>query len=59
MNDAVVLHNKGQFKEAFETAGKAFRFFLSQDAGIKKETTTQELIQSLQKNKNPLDYIKD
>jgi hypothetical protein len=59
MNDAVAHHNKGQFKEAFETAGKAFRFFLSEDAGIKKETTTQELIQSLQKNKYPLDDIID
>ena len=59
MQDAVAHHNKRQCKEAFETAGKSLRFFLSADAGINRETTYQELIQLLQKNKYPLEDIID
>ena len=60
LNDAVQHHDKGQYKEAFEIAGKSLRIFLNGDAGIKKEITNQELVRLIQNNnKYPLDDIRD
>jgi hypothetical protein len=60
MNEAIEHQRKGQYKEAFEIAGKSLRIFLNGDAGIKKEITNQELVQLIQINnhKYPLDDIR-
>src|ERR1044071_9785000 len=59
MNEAIEHQRKGQYKEAFEIAGKSLRIFLNGDAGIKKEITNQELVQLIQiNNKYPLDDIR-
>ena len=59
MQEAIQQQNSGQYKAAFNTAGKSLRFFLTTDAAIKREATTQELTQLLQKNRYPLDDIRD
>ena len=60
ISEAIEHHDKGQYKEAFEIAGKSLRMFLNGDAGIKKEITHQELVQLIQNNNMfPLDDIRD
>jgi hypothetical protein len=62
MNEAIEHQRKGQYKEAFEIAGKSLRMFLNGDVGIKKEITNEELVQLIQNsnnNKYPLDDIRD
>jgi hypothetical protein len=59
ITEAIEHHDRGQYKEAFEIAGKSLRIFLNGDAGIKKEITNQELVQLIQNNnKYPLDDIR-
>ena len=45
-------HEKGEYKEAFGTAGKAIRLFLSYDAGLQREVTSEELLRLIPKNNN-------
>ena len=52
-------HDKGEYKEAFGTAGKAIRLFLSYDAGLKREITSEELIRLIQKHNYPKDAIRE
>jgi len=53
-------YDQGEYKEAFGTAGKAIRLFLSHDAGLKREITSQELIRLIQKHNNyPVDAIRE
>ena len=53
-------HEKGEYKEAFGTAGKAIRLFLSYDTGLQREVTSEELIRLIQKNNNyPINDIRD
>src|SRR5574339_1127074 len=59
ISQAQQYHDKGEYKEAFGTAGKAIRLFLSYDAGLKREITSQELIRLIQKHNYPLDDIRD
>lgn len=62
MHEAIQIHDKGQYKEAIEIAGKSLRIFLNGNLGVKNEITNQELVQLIQnKNNNnyPLDDIRD
>ena len=59
IDGAIQYHNKGEDKEAFGTAGKSIRLFLSYDAGLKREVTSEELIRLIQKNNYPLDDIRE
>ena len=53
-------HEKGEYKEAFGTAGKAIRLFLSYDAGLQREVTSEELLRLIPKNNNyPIKDIRD
>jgi hypothetical protein len=53
-------YEKGEYKEAFGTAGKAIRLFLAYDAGLQREVTSEELIRLIQKNNNyHIDDIRD
>ncbi|HJT84593.1 MAG TPA: hypothetical protein VJ697_08930 [Nitrososphaeraceae archaeon] len=53
-------HEKGEYKEAFGTAGKAIKLFLSYDTGLQREVTSEELIRLIQKNNNyPINDIRD
>jgi hypothetical protein len=49
--------NDGNYKDAFGTAGKSIRLFLSHHAGIKKEVSNEELVRLLQHN-YPVDEIR-
>src|SRR5574339_944385 len=59
ISQAQQYHDKGEYKEAFGTAGKAIRLFLSYDAGLKREITSQELIRLIQKHNYPIDTIRE
>ena len=59
IDEAIKYHDKGRYKEAFGTAGKSIRLFLSHDSGIKREITSEELIQLIQKNNYPVDDIRE
>ncbi len=60
ISQAQQYYDKGEYKEAFGTAGKAIRLFLSHDAGLKREITSEELIRLLQKhNYYPIDDIRE
>ena len=59
MDEAIQYYDKGNYKEAFGTAGKSIRLFLRHDAGIKGETTSEELIRLIQNNNYPIDNIKE
>ena len=59
IDEAIQYHNKGHYKEAFGTAGKSIRLFLSHDVGIKREITSEELIRLIQKNNYPIDDIRE
>ncbi len=59
ISQAQQYHDKGEYKEAFGTAGKAIRLFLSYDAGLQREVTSEELIRLIQKHNYPIDNIRD
>jgi len=60
ISQAQQYYDKGEYKEAFGTAGKAIRLFLSQDTGLKKEITSEELLRLIQKhNYYPIDDIRE
>jgi hypothetical protein len=59
MDKAIQYRDKRHYKEAFGTAGKSIRLFLSYDAGIKREITSEELIRLIQKNNYPIDDIRE
>jgi hypothetical protein len=60
ISQAQQYHDKGEHKEAFGTAGKAIRLFLSYDAGLKREITSEELIRLIKKYNNyPIDAIRE
>src|SRR5438093_629809 len=59
IDEAIKYHDKGQYKEAFGTAGKSIRLFLSHNSGIKREITSEELIRLIQKNNYPIDDIRE
>ena len=59
ISQAQQYHDKGEYKEAFGTAGKAIRLFLSYDAGLKREITSEELIRLIQKHNYPIDAIRE
>jgi len=52
-------YDKGEYKEAFGTAGKAIKLFLSYDAGLKREITSEELIRLIQKHNYPIADIRE
>ena len=59
ISQAQQYHDKGKYKEAFGTAGKAIRLFLSYDIGLKREITNEELIRSIQKHDYPIETIRE
>jgi len=59
ISQAQQYHDKGEYKEAFGIAGKAIRLFLSYDAGLKREITSEELIRLIQKHNYPKDAIRE
>ena len=59
MDEAIQYHDKGHYKEAFGTAGKSIRLFLSHDAGIKREITSEELIRLIPKDNYPINDIRE
>lgn len=59
ISQAQQYYDKGEYKEAFGTAGKAIRLFLSYDAGLKRELTSEELIRLIQKHNYPIDAIRE
>ena len=59
INEAIQYHDKGHYKEAFGTAGKSIRLFLSHDAGIKREITSEELIRLIPKDNYPINDIRE
>jgi hypothetical protein len=59
ISQAQQYRDKGEYKEAFGTAGKAIRLFLSYDAGLKREITSEELIRLIQKHNYPIDAISE
>src|SRR5215208_1262283 len=60
ISQAQQYYDQGEYKEAFGTAGKAIRLFLSHDTGLKREITSQELMRSIQKHNNyPIDAIRE
>jgi hypothetical protein len=60
ISQAQQYYDKGEHKEAFGTAGKAIRLFLSQDTGLKKQITSEELLRLIQKhNYYPIDDIRE
>jgi len=59
ISQAQQYYDKGEYKEAFGTAGKAIRLFLSYDADLKREITSEELIRLIQKHNYPLDDIRN
>ena len=59
IDEAIQYHDKGDYKEAFGTAGKSIRLFLSHDAGIKREITSEELIRLIPKDNYPINDIRE
>ena len=59
IDEAIQYHDKGHYKEAFGTAGKSIRMFLSHDAGIKREITSEELIRLIPKDNYPINDIRE
>ena len=59
MDEAIQYHDKGYYKEAFGSAGKAIRLFLSRDQGIKREITSEQLIRLLPKDKYPINDVRE
>ena len=59
IGEAIQYHDKGDYKEAFGTAGKSIRLFLSHDAGIKREITSEELIRLIPKDNYPINDIRE
>jgi hypothetical protein len=59
ISQAQIYHDKGEYKEAFGTAGKAIRLFLSYDADLQREVTSEELLRLIQKHNYPIDDIRD
>jgi hypothetical protein len=59
ISQAQQYHDKGEYKEAFGTAGKAIRLFLSYDASLNRELTSEELIRLIQKHNYPIDAIRE
>ena len=59
IDEAIQYHNKGHYKEAFGTAGKSIRLFLSHDVGIKREITSEELIRLIPKDNYPINDIRE
>ena len=59
ISQAQQYYDKGEYKEAFGTAGKAIKLFLSYDAGLKREITSEELIRLIQKHNYPIDDIRE
>src|SRR6478672_11321338 len=59
IDEAIQYHDKGDYKEAFGIAGKSIRLFLSHDAGIKREITSEELIRLIPKDNYPINDIRE
>jgi len=59
IDEAIQYHDKGHYKEAFGSAGKSIRLFLSHDAGIKREITSEELIRLIPKDNYPINDIRE
>ncbi|MGA9910453.1 MAG: hypothetical protein WBP84_09625, partial [Nitrososphaeraceae archaeon] len=59
IDESIQYHDKGHYKEAFGTAGKSIRLFLSHDAGIKREITSEELIRLIPKDNYPINDIRE
>ncbi|MGB7674914.1 MAG: hypothetical protein WBL54_00150 [Nitrososphaeraceae archaeon] len=59
IDEAIQYHDKGHYKEAFGTAGKSIRLFLSHDTGIKREITSEELIRLIPKDNYPINDIRE
>ncbi len=59
IDQAQQYYDEGKYKDAFGTAGKAIRLFLRYDSGIKRETTSEELLRLIQKNNYPIDDIRE
>ena len=59
IDEAIQYHDKGHYKEAFGTAGKSIRLFLSHDVGIKREITSEELIRLIPKDNYPINDIRE
>jgi hypothetical protein len=58
LDKAIKYYDKGDYKEAFGTAGKSIRLFLRHKSGIKGEITNEELIRLIQNHNYPLNDIK-
>ena len=59
ISQAQQYYDKGEYKEAFGTAGKAIKLFLSYDADLKREITSEELIRLIRKHNYPIADIKE
>jgi len=59
ISQAQQYYDKGEYKEAFGTAGKAIKLFLSYDADLKREITSEELIRLIRKHNYPIDDIRE
>ncbi len=59
ISQAQQYYDKGEYKEAFGTAGKAIKLFLSYDAGINREITSEELIRLIRKHNYPISDIRE
>ena len=59
ISQAQQYYDKGEYKEAFGTAGKAIKLFLSYDADLKREITTEELIRLIRKHNYPIADIRE
>ena len=59
ISQAQQYYDKGEYKEAFGTAGKAIKLFLSYDAGLKREITSEELIRLIRKHNYPIPDIRE
>ena len=59
MDKAIQYYAKGDYKEAFGTAGKSIRLFLGHELGIKREMTSEELLRLLEKSNYWLDDIRE
>ena len=59
ISQAQQYYDKGEYKEAFGTAGKAIKLFLSYDADFKREITSEELIRLIRKHNYPISDIRE
>jgi hypothetical protein len=59
ISQAQQYYDKGEYKEAFGTAGKAIKLFLSYDADLKREITSEELIRLIRKHNYPISDIRE